>query len=370
MKITWDTLENRFFHDSLQPFTVSCGLGLNSVAMLVAMVRAARDEGRSEFIPELITFADVGSEREQTYEYLPVLNEYLYANGFPTVSVVFKPSVKRPKYGYYHTLEEECLVKKMLPSLAYGFNDHGCSIKGKQYPQNKLREKMPFVQRAWANEIPTIVAIGYDAGDADTDRANRFDRNYKTKSDDKYTYWHPLRDLGWDRGQCEEEVAREGLPLPIKSSCFFCPAVSEEELTWYSKSEQGMDYLRRIVRMEENVKRNRGVEGYMTQTELDGRHHIRLAKWEDKMELFQQKKLLNKKGELVKNSPSEPKRKMVGDKNLISGLWASKTMTSFIKKEKLLDGKKRALPILQQFNYPQPTCGLSCPSCKTKCTGA
>src|SRR5690242_16284190 len=57
------------------PLVVSHGLGVDSTAMILGFVeRGIR--------PDLILFADTGSEKRSTYAYLPVMNAYLAEVGF------------------------------------------------------------------------------------------------------------------------------------------------------------------------------------------------------------------------------------------------------------------------------------------------
>ncbi len=53
-----------------QPIIVACGVGRDSVGMLCRMHR----EGQR---PDAILFANVGSEKRQTYEYIPRLRQWL-----------------------------------------------------------------------------------------------------------------------------------------------------------------------------------------------------------------------------------------------------------------------------------------------------
>lgn len=46
----------------------------------------------------------------------------------------------------------------------------------------------------------------------------------------KYDIRYPLQEWGWDRERCQLEIALEGLPVPIKSACFFCPAMKLPEI--------------------------------------------------------------------------------------------------------------------------------------------
>ncbi len=53
-----------------QPLVVADGLGVNSMAVLVGFVQR-------NIRPDLILFADVGAEKDETYAYLPIANYYL-----------------------------------------------------------------------------------------------------------------------------------------------------------------------------------------------------------------------------------------------------------------------------------------------------
>jgi 3'-phosphoadenosine 5'-phosphosulfate sulfotransferase (PAPS reductase)/FAD synthetase len=63
------------------PFTVAYGMGVDSTAMLVGLVKHG-------IRPDLILFADTGAERPETYEYRPVFEEWLKKQGFPPITTV------------------------------------------------------------------------------------------------------------------------------------------------------------------------------------------------------------------------------------------------------------------------------------------
>src|SRR5207245_721355 len=105
-----------------KPMFVAYGGGTNSTALLVGL---AEREQR----PDLILFADTGGEKPETYAHLNTMNEWLVTRGFPLITVVHKSSK-------YASLEDECLTRKTLPSLAFGWRS--CSDKWKQEPQRKF----------------------------------------------------------------------------------------------------------------------------------------------------------------------------------------------------------------------------------------
>ena len=68
---------------------------------------------------------------------------------------------------------------------------------------------------------------------------------------------YPLREWEWSRAACEARIARAGLPVPPKSSCYFCGSIKPDEVLELSTEE-----LRIIVLMEARAKpRLRNVDG-------------------------------------------------------------------------------------------------------------
>ena len=97
---------------------VADGLGVNSTALLIQLSRAG-------VRPDLILFADTGSEKPDTYAYLQVRRRWLLRAGFPDLAVVRRRGVRVPD----QSLEDQCLRTGTLPSLAYG--GKSCSLKWK-----------------------------------------------------------------------------------------------------------------------------------------------------------------------------------------------------------------------------------------------
>lgn len=72
-------LKLNLFHSEAparQPLAVCLGRGVDSYAMLIGMIRRGIQI-------DLITFADVGSEKPQTYEQAPTFDKWLVDNGAP-----------------------------------------------------------------------------------------------------------------------------------------------------------------------------------------------------------------------------------------------------------------------------------------------
>lgn len=210
---------------TISPLVVAYGVGVDSTAMLVAMYRRG-------IRPDLILFADTKAERPETYAYLPIINAWLKRVGFPPVTVVSY----EPKRAPYDSLEGKCLANETLPSLAFG--KHSCSIVFKASPQDKFVARWAPALEAWAAGHRVRKAIGYDDSAQDCRRREKADRAVAKKAAagdldaDRYAYWYALQEWGIDRLECLRLIAAAGLPLPMKSACFFCPAAKKSEIVW------------------------------------------------------------------------------------------------------------------------------------------
>jgi len=128
-----------------EPVYVSLGVGVNSVAELVEMVR------RQERV-DAIGFADPGAEFPYTYRYFAMFSEWLIEKGYP------RPVVVRAS----RTIIQDCLTRETLPSIAFGYKT--CSQRFKVEPQAKWINHWPLAQEAWARGNRVIKCVAYDAG--------------------------------------------------------------------------------------------------------------------------------------------------------------------------------------------------------------
>ena len=244
------------------PLAVAYGAGVDSTAMLIGL----KNRGIKV---DLIMFADTGSEKKKTYDYLPVMQAWLAKHSMPPITIVRNAS---PIAGD-KSLHGECLRKSVLPSLAYNFRLHSCSIKWKVEPQNRYCRKF----FGWNGRTKTFrhgpyiyKAVGYDAGDADNKRI--------IKSKDVWPEGHInryfLKEWGWDRERCRQEIVNEGLPVPVKSACFFCPASKEDEIHQLQEDEpESIEVALEIERKakERGLTSCKGLGCSFSWTELLGR---------------------------------------------------------------------------------------------------
>lgn len=192
----------------------------------------------------MILFADTGGEKNETYTYLKTINGFLKKVGFPEVVVVRY----RPRIAPYHTLEEQCLHTGTLPSIAYG--GRSCSLKYKKSPQDKYVERWPPAREIWKQGGKVVKVIGFDA--SEVRRINHKKKAKDPKDERRFHYWYPLFELGWDRKDCIQCIQKAGLPVPMKSACFYCPASKKHEIAWLQ--EHHPELLERALEIERNAQ--------------------------------------------------------------------------------------------------------------------
>lgn len=238
-----------FLSDDRSPVMAACGMGVDSVAMIIECV------SRGERIDQVL-FADTGAENPKTMAFIPIFARWLADHGIPFEIVGYKPSNFK-NWPPYSNLEENCITNGTLPSIAFGFGS--CSLKWKVAPQNKFTEAWEPAQACWRAGGRVTKLIGYDCSPQDV---RRYAEREGYADDPKYVYRYPLREWGWVRADCEARIAREGLPVPVKSACYFCTAMKKHEVDALEQK-----YLRRIVLMEARAKpRLKTTEGLWRKT--------------------------------------------------------------------------------------------------------
>lgn len=214
------------------PIQVAYGMGVDSTALLVGLVRRG-------LRPDKILFADTGGEKRETYDYELEIQNFLSYEGFPPVETVTKVIRDYKNWPPYYTLEENCLTNGTLPGISFG--PATCSVKWKQDPQHTHIKEWPLAQTAWAYGQKVVKLIGFDASPQDRRRTFRADE----RDSKRYQFEYPLIGWGWDRQECIRQIKAAGLKVPPKSSCFFCCAMKPWEVESLTP-----DMLRRIVRLE------------------------------------------------------------------------------------------------------------------------
>lgn len=73
------------------------------------------------------------------------------------------------------------------------------------------------------------------------------------------TVTYPLLDLGIDRSRCATIIRDAGLPVPPKSSCFFCPF--HRKLTWAEMRRDRPELFEQSVQLERKINIKRAMLG-------------------------------------------------------------------------------------------------------------
>lgn len=198
---------------------VAYGGGVNSVAMMLLLIEQQKPVTH-------VLFSDTGGEKPSTYDYSEMFSEYLTSKGFPPITRLSL---------YKHSgLYGDCIEKKRMPSIVYGFKT--CS---------EVWKRRPFVRYCNENELwPIVCYKGYDAGEPHRLKPDREHREQLI---------FPLVDADMDREDCVAMIARHGLPIPPKSACFFCPASHPEDVRSLPK-----DLLDKALILEANAKKIEG----------------------------------------------------------------------------------------------------------------
>lgn len=164
------------------------GVQTTALAILVAQGEVEVDE---------VVFADTGGEKPETYWYmesytLPLLTEV----GIPFATVRCNP----------RNLVEHCSHYRSIPSVSHRW----CSA------QKKVQPILDYIGH------DGLMLIGFSADESH--RANR--------AREKWRRAFPLLERGITGVDCQRIISEYGWPVPVKSSCFFCPFQSWVEWNW------------------------------------------------------------------------------------------------------------------------------------------
>lgn len=222
----------------INPLVINYGAGVNSTALICE----AYNRG---ITPDHIVFADTGSERPETYEFLDLFDSWLAKHSFPLVTRVRWIRVRAPHRGKFVPLHEWCESEKTVPSRAYGFS--GCTSKWKQQPVDRhLRDDGTL--KMWHNLGRKVERwIGYDA-----DEPQRAERMLDKSPDAHLWIWRaPLVEWDMGRDECLATLKAAGLPSPGKSSCWMCPSMRKPEIVQLGRDHPKL--LKRALRMEKQA---------------------------------------------------------------------------------------------------------------------
>jgi hypothetical protein len=167
-----------------------------------------------------VVFADTGGEVPETYKYLSITKGFLERRGVP-FSVVARRGT---------TLYETAWKRQVFPSAIWRWSTRDFKVA-------------PILRhyRTLGGHVNQYLAIAWD----ELERMKRSRVEYVTNL-------YPLVDRRFTRADCVAIIADAGLPIPPKSSCFFCPFGSLDRWRWLYENHP--DLYEKAMALEERSK--------------------------------------------------------------------------------------------------------------------
>jgi 3'-phosphoadenosine 5'-phosphosulfate sulfotransferase (PAPS reductase)/FAD synthetase len=231
------------------PQAVSYGGGVQSTALLVL---AAQQQ-----IPfRVFLFANVGADSEHpaTLAYVrDVASPYAERHGIKLVEL-HRTMLRGPNRGqqvtlYQHLTQPESRSVPIPVRMANGApGNRSCTADYKIHVVGRwLRE------HGATAENPATVALGISVDEIERARPGIDPRSpYQNRI-------YPLLDLGLHRSDCRHVIADAGLPVPPKSSCWFCPFHDAE--AWRRLKRETPDLFDRACQLEATLNERRAKLG-------------------------------------------------------------------------------------------------------------
>ena len=199
-------------------YTLSFGGGLNSTALLVYIVK-------NKLPLDIVVFADTGNEFNYTYDNVKFYKKWAEDRGI-------RFEIVKSKYG--KDLYTYCWDKKIVPSRM----KRDCTSKFKISPIRK------FLRTEFGKKEIFTTYIGIALEESHRMR----DSNVKYE-----VLNYPLVDAKIDREGCMKLLEQEGLPIPNKSGCWFCPFTKKQN--WLDMIKNEPDLYNKAIALEKNVER-------------------------------------------------------------------------------------------------------------------
>ena len=198
-------------------YILSFGGGLNSIALLVYILK-------NKMPLDMVIFSDTGDEHDYTYESVKFYKKYAEDHGIRFDIVKSTNNM---------SLYEYCYNKKITPSRM----TRNCT---KNFKITPMRQN---ITKVYGKRSPTVLYIGI-----------AYEEIHRMKdSDVKYIKnVFPLCDAKIDRDGCTKILEDEGLPIPKKSGCWYCPFKKKQE--WIDMMKNEPEQYNKAMRLEMNNK--------------------------------------------------------------------------------------------------------------------
>ena len=202
---------------------VSYGGGVNSTALSILLLTNPKYADVREGLRFIM--ADTGDEYPETTAFVKNHFEpWLESKGYKL------EWVRREEDGLFQSLYEYCFARSIIPSRM----SRWCTDKFKIRPIVKYLGEQGM--------LPTIQYLGIHSGE--------MDRRMRTSGRDDIENQFPLCYDDIDQQDCLDIIAREGLPIPVKSGCFYCPHSNKNAIL--DLEENHPELFDRAVRLESN----------------------------------------------------------------------------------------------------------------------
>lgn len=220
----------------------SYGAGVQSTAMLVLAAQR-------KIKPRLFIFANVGNDSEHpaSLDYLTDhAHPYALANGIELVEVQ-KVWKRGELAGQTDTLRQA--LDRGERSIPFRREKDGPPMNRSctsNYKTDPVRDELR--RRGASADEPANIALGISVDEIERAKPGIDPRNpIQNKV-------YPLLDLGLRRVDCMRIIADAGLPVPPKSSCYFCPFHSIE--AWTLLRADRPDLFAQAVELEAQMNRS------------------------------------------------------------------------------------------------------------------
>lgn len=202
-------------HDSAATHVLSFGAGVNTVALMLLLVR-------EQLKLDEVIFADTGGEVPETYESVELARNYLAEHEIPFTVVAGRPGGT----DLYGTAER----RRVIPSAQWRWSTRDFKVRPiyKHY-------------RSLNTHVNQYIGIAFDEIHRMRDSRVPYVTNL-----------YPLVDRRLTRQDCIDIIRSEGFPVPVKSGCFFCPFNSTDRWRWLLNKHP--DLFERAIALEENSK--------------------------------------------------------------------------------------------------------------------
>lgn len=221
---------------------ISYGGGVQSTALLVLAAQREID------FP-LAIFANTGddSEHPDSLQYVrEVATPYAQQHGIELVQIrrTFRDGRTGDIYRDLHAAKRSIDIPVRMANGAPG--NRNCTVEYKIKPVAKELKR-----RGATADDPAVLALGIS-----------LDEYQRMRSDSGIpheTFAYPLIDRRMDRAACVVLIERAGVPVPPKSSCWFCPYKTTKQ--WRSLQREQPDLFGKAVALETMLNERRAELG-------------------------------------------------------------------------------------------------------------